>query len=390
MSFIIFGDNFTFPEGNAATNRMLTYAKGFTELGEAVHVICFLSKYNQEPEGEYNKIRYYNAFSYPERSKSIFTRIWRNYLKYYKTFRLVSNINKSDKVIAINCESSVFSTYFFGVFLSKVFRSKFLYECNEHPLRFHQGGLLNRTIGKIKFYLEAHACDGALCISNYLVDFYKAYGVNERKLILMQSTVDTGRFATKLDIPISYKYVGYFGSLSFERDNVDLLIYAFEKIYQKHPDIKLILGGYATNTEFEQIQNLINRLEMAEKISILSYLQRDEVVQYILNAQVLVMVRSKNLESDASYPSKLTEYLSTSIPVISVSVGDVPNYLTDKENAFLIEPGNVDQLADQLDYVLSNYQFALEVGKRGKELTETIFNYKTQCDKLYKFIKSLS
>jgi hypothetical protein len=31
MAIVIFGDNFSFPEGNAATNRIYTYAKGFTE-----------------------------------------------------------------------------------------------------------------------------------------------------------------------------------------------------------------------------------------------------------------------------------------------------------------------------------------------------------------------
>ena len=102
------------------------------------------------------------------------------------------------------------------------------------------------------------------------------------------------------------------------------------------------------------------------------------------------MVRNTNLESEASYPSKLTEYLSTSIPVVSVNVGEISNYLTDRETAFLVEPGNADQLATQLDYVLSNYQFATEVGKRGKELTETVFNYLTQCKRMYAYIKTLT
>jgi hypothetical protein len=39
MSVVIFGDVFTFPEGNAATNRVYTYAKGFIENGIDVHVI---------------------------------------------------------------------------------------------------------------------------------------------------------------------------------------------------------------------------------------------------------------------------------------------------------------------------------------------------------------
>jgi glycosyltransferase involved in cell wall biosynthesis len=206
----------------------------------------------------------------------------------------------------------------------------------------------------------------------------------------MQSTVDTERFAIKKEMNLPYKYIGYFGSLSFERDNLDLLINAFAKITTKHPDIRLTLGGFATETELEEMHHLIQQLQLNDKVNVLKYLPREDVVQHILNAHVLVMVRKKNFESEASFPSKLTEYLSTAIPVISVSIGDINVYLKDKETAFLTEPGNVNQLADQLDYVLSNYQFAAEVGKRGKELTDTLFNYKTQSNKLYHFIKSLN
>ncbi len=389
MSFVIFGDSYTFPEGNAATNRVHSYAKGIHELGMPVHVIGFLNKFNEIPAGEYNGIKFHNPYNQSVRSKSIFIRTWQKFNKCVKTIQVISKINKDHKIIAINSWTSDAFTYFFGVFLAKIFRAKFLIECSEHPLRFHQGNFINKIRGKIKFYLESRVCDGALCISNYLVDFYKSYNVSNSKLLLLPSTVDTERFGKKIEMSFPYQFVGYFGSLSFERDNVDLLVNAFSEVHIKHPQIKLVLGGFATDTELEELHALINKLNLSEKIIILEYLLRDEVVQYILHAQVLVMVRNSNLESEASYPSKLTEYLSTSIPVISVSMGDIPIYITDRENAFLVEPGNVAQLANQLDYVLSNYDYAKEVGKRGKELTETIFNYKTQSARILAFINTL-
>ena len=45
MSVVIIGDMFSFPEGDAATNRVLTFAKGFLENGQKVHVICFGNEY---------------------------------------------------------------------------------------------------------------------------------------------------------------------------------------------------------------------------------------------------------------------------------------------------------------------------------------------------------
>jgi hypothetical protein len=33
MAIVIFGDNFSFPEGDASTNRVYTYARGISENG---------------------------------------------------------------------------------------------------------------------------------------------------------------------------------------------------------------------------------------------------------------------------------------------------------------------------------------------------------------------
>jgi glycosyltransferase involved in cell wall biosynthesis len=115
-------------------------------------------------------------------------------------------------------------------------------------------------------------------------------------------------------------------------------------------------------------------------------LKREEIVNYINQAHILVLVRKNNLKSQASFPSKLTEFLVTANPVVSVNVGEIPDYLTDGENAFLVKPGDSDALAEKLIFVLENYQFAKEVGLRGKELTNTVFNYKFQAKRMLDFI----
>jgi len=101
------------------------------------------------------------------------------------------------------------------------------------------------------------------------------------------------------------------------------------------------------------------------------------------------MVRAKDLKSQASFPSKLTEFLSTSKPVVTVNVGEISDYLTDGVDAFLVEPENSNLLAEKLDFVLGNYELAKNVGLKGKELTNTIFNYNFQAKRMIGFINSL-
>jgi glycosyltransferase involved in cell wall biosynthesis len=389
MSIVIFGDMFSFPEGDAATNRVLTFAKGFKENGLKVHVICFGNVYIEEGNGIFDGIYYYHPFGQATRNKHFIVRRFQKLMKYFKTIALVKKLNDDEKIIAINILTNLFLTHSYTWLLAKIFRTRFIVECSEHPLRHFQVGALKQLSGKVKFFFEARLCDGIYCISRYLIDYHKAHGIKESKLLLVPSTVDPARFEEKGQSPFPFQYVGYFGALTFWRDNVDLLINAFAAICDDHPEMHLVLGGFATDNDRKEIVDLIALLKIGEKVEFLEYMQRDEILNYITHARVLVMVRSNNLEAMASYPSKLTEYVATAKPVITVNVGEISDYYSDGVNAWVVEPENVDALAEKLDYVLNNYETALKVSAKGKELIMTTFNYNFQAKRMIEFVTSL-
>ena len=84
MSIIIFGDSFSFPEGDAATNRVHTYAKGFHENNSAVHVICFANDYDSLEVGFITGIRFYHPFGQRKRNRYLIVRRWQKFIKYFK------------------------------------------------------------------------------------------------------------------------------------------------------------------------------------------------------------------------------------------------------------------------------------------------------------------
>lgn len=390
MNVVIFGDRFSFPEGNAATNRVHTYAKGLIENGINVNVVCFESRYNSAGNGQINQINYYYPFGQIQRNKYFVVRRFYKFLKYVKTIGLLRRLNREDKTIAIYIYTNLLLTHLFSWLLAKMTRSKLIIEGNEHPLRHFQANAFRKTVGLIKFYIEAYFSDGIFCISHYLVDFHKSKGISEKKLFLVPSTVDPARFYQTNQTVAAQSYIGYFGGLTFYRDNVDLLIKAFAQISKKHDEVLLVLGGFCSDEEQKQITGLISELKIKDKVKLLGYIEREEVTRYIVNAKILVMVRSNNLEAKASYPSKLSEFLASSRPVISVNVGEIPLYITDGVNAFLVEPENVEALAAKIEYVIGNYELAKEVGLRGKELTDTIFNYNYQGKRMIEHIQSLN
>ncbi|MBL7935121.1 MAG: glycosyltransferase, partial [Bacteroidia bacterium] len=200
MSIVIFGDIFSFPEGDASTNRVYTYAKGFIENDKKVYVVCFENQYSSEVEGQIDGIKYYHPFGQMKRSRYFLIRRYQKLIKYYNTIRLLKQISRDEKITAINICTNLFITHLFSWILAKMTSSKLIIEGNEHPLRHFQNGFVKKKIGVLKFYIESYLCDGVFCISHYLMDFYKSKGVSAHKLFLVPSTVDPTRFysATKI------------------------------------------------------------------------------------------------------------------------------------------------------------------------------------------------
>jgi glycosyltransferase involved in cell wall biosynthesis len=389
MNYIIFGETFTFPEGSAATNRVHTYAKGFYENGIRVHVICFGNNYNMVAEGTINGINYYNPFGQKKRSNYFVIRRWQKLIKYYKTLALIRKINKNNKIVVIISYTQFLLTQFFAFFLAKYVKSHLIIERGEHPLRF-KGSFLSKIQGEIKPYMDRVLCDGIFCISQYLIDFYNNRGVNEKKLLLVPSTVDTERFNYSYNSPLGYQYIVYCGALTLLKDGVNILVESFARISEKFPEINLVLIGKGDSENEETvIKDLIARLSIDKRVFLLGQLSRNEVPAYLTNAKILALARPKSMIADAGFPSKLTEYLATGIPVVATEVGDIPFYLKDNENAFLSKPDSVDAFAEKLDFVLSNYKYAKDIAKKGKELTNSKFNYKYQAKRIIEFVNAI-
>lgn len=391
MAYVIFGDYFTFPEGTASTNRVYTYAKGFIENGIPVHVICFRNDYLASFNGQTEGINYYHPFGQTKRNRYFVVRRWQKFLKYIKAFNLLKKINEANRIIAIQVYTEDILTQLFSFVLAKTCKTKLLIERSEHPLRNFQSNHLNKFAGNLKVAIETRLYDGIFCISKFLIDFYDKRGFRRERICLVPSTVDTGRFNHHFSPPLTFNYILYVGSLTIQKDGVNILIDSFARISDKYPELRLVLIGEADTLKEEMmLKGLVSSLKIdSERVVFLGKLPRNDIPAYLYNAEILALARPQNIISDAGFPSKLTEYLATGKPVVVTRVGEIPVYLQDNETAFLSEPDNPEAFADKLDFVLSNSAFAQEVGSRGKDLTATVFNYSYQAKRILEFIKSL-
>jgi len=387
-SIIVIGDSFTFPDGNAATNRVYTYARGLNENGVTPYIICFRNDYRQSHTGQADGICYYYPFRQASRSPYFIVRRWHNFLKYFNTVKILNGIKRDHEINAIIAYTVRQQTFLYAWWLSVIFRTSLLLERSEHPMKDNRSRITVMG-GYIKVFIEATLSDGIICISEYLRKFYRSVGAASKKLIVIPSTVDYTRFEGKFASPFGFRYICYCGSLTYTKDGVHILLESFSRITGRHPDLSLVLIGKADTQEDELSLRAISKsLGIDHKVFFTGVLSRDLIPGYLCNAEVLLLARPRSIVADAGFPSKVTEYLSTGKPVVVTRVGEIPVYLTDNINSFLAEPDDIEGFADKMDYVLSNYPSSLKVGLKGKELVVSIFNYRYQSKRIIDFLET--
>ncbi len=76
------------------------------------------------------------------------------------------------------------------------------------------------------------------------------------------------------------------------------------------------------------------------------------------------------------------EAMAYSKPVVAFDAGGVREWLLDGRNGFLVEQGNLDELAKRIVYLLENNEIAQKMGLEGRQMVETQFRRKIHLERL--------
>lgn len=383
-----------FPVGLAASNRIMSYAKGFIENGCKVTILCMMASedpekvYNSDSSGILNGIRYKYTCGTTIRSKHFIIRRFSNLLGILSACLHLLKDRRLSNDDAIIYYSSSTSRALMIYIISRLKKIKFIKEESELPV-----GYFNDMSWFQKFcFLKIHHIlfDGIMVISKKLERYFKEERNLKIPVVIIPMTVDFRRFDIAInDIP--KRYIAYCGSLNNEKDGVDILLKAFALLVSEYKDMMLyLIGESASEKEGTMYKTIIADSGLEDKVLITGRVSRDEVPDLLCRASILAMARPGSLQAEGGFPTKLGEYLATGNPVIATKVGEIPEYFTDGKDIFLAEPGNIQSLYEKMKLVLSDYSMAKKIGANGRFAAEKYFNPIVQAQKIINFIKSFS
>lgn len=344
--------------------RLLAYSRAFMEKGH--QVVMILSSQTPLPE-ELDGIR---IIEIKESKKQILKCYW----------QFIRNIKReytNDSVIFFY-EPQLYSVLF------RAPKYRTISEQTEIPSYGNKVSFLRNVMEHIKLYANRHF-NGVAVISKGLKVYYEGNGIKNVEVVNM--FVDPSRFE-KVNVDTNDKYIAYCGTVSVHKDGVDTLVKAFDVFRKSFPDYKLyLIGDFDLLGSEGIIKGLIDELSLGDSVVLTGRVNADDMPKMLMGAQMLALSRPNNTQSQYGFPTKLGEYLATGKPVVVTKVGEIPLFLHDGENAFMANPDDVNDFANKLIQVASDYPTALKVAQKGKELAYTEFSSKVQSDKLLDFIR---
>jgi glycosyltransferase involved in cell wall biosynthesis len=154
----------------------------------------------------------------------------------------------------------------------------------------------------------------------------------------------------KLHLPLDKKIVLYTGSLYANRgiDNILKLAKLFPQVYF------LVIGG-PEKQKNDYIKSAL--IQKTKNIRFLGYIPHFKVKDYLIAADVLLMIWSKEVKTiNYCSPLKVFEYMASGRIIVGHAFPTIKEVLTDGETAYLTNPDSFDELQMKISLALAqNY-----------------------------------
>lgn len=375
-----------FPQGFAATNRIIAYSTGFLIHHKEVFVICLRKTEkkdginNKEPKGIYRKIPYQYLSKSTVKSASFFGRRLDVILMNCRLFfHSIGRLDRYSLAIFYSTRTSAAIILRITTWLKGC---KFIKEESEYPESYLVEKVkLNAFIFKTLHY---YLFDGLLLISRNLIEYFKNTKNYRKPILHVPMIVDFERFNLK---PVKRKKnIAYCGILNDEKDGTNILLHSFAKANQLHPEYTLSLYGIAASeNDWIRYHQIVSDLNLNNKVIFFGKVDIESIPRYLMEASILVLPRPESMQAHLGFPTKLGEYLATGNPVIVTPVGDIPDYLQDGVSAYFVKPNNVDNLFEKLIEAIEKKDLSEKIGSNGKIVAQKYFNNELQSKDIIDF-----
>jgi len=169
--------------------------------------------------------------------------------------------------------------------------------------------------------------------------------------------IDTGEIRKRFGLH-GEKLVLFVGALE-KRKGVKFLIKAVPKISEEIKNVKVLIVG--NGSEKKNLQNLAHDLNVDNKVFFTGYVTEEELDALYVTADVFVLPSLYE-----TFALVLLEAMAHGKPVVATRIIGTSELVKSGLNGILVEPKNPEMLAEAIIQMLSEKDYAEQLGKNGE------------------------
>jgi phosphatidylinositol alpha-1,6-mannosyltransferase len=151
------------------------------------------------------------------------------------------------------------------------------------------------------------------------------------------------------------------------RKGQDQVIRALPRVIQRVPQAVYLLAGQGGDEP--RLRNLARSLNLHDRCIFTGYISEDELVDHYNLADVYIMPsREIGEKGDVEgFGITFLEAGACGKPVVGGRSGGVPDAVVDGQTGILVDPTDVDQIAEVLSQLLTDEPYARRLGQGGRQ-----------------------
>ena len=209
-----------------------------------------------------------------------------------------------------------------------------------------------------------------IVLSNSWKEFYGTL-TNKNKIDIVYNSVEVPEYVQRNN---NTNVTGLFLGRIGKRKGIYDLIESIKKLKQQELNFKILVAG---DGEIEEAKKVVEQEKLNNYIEILGWIDKEQATNYLKECDFYILP-----SYNEGLPMSVLEAMSYSLPVITTNVGGIPEVVLNNENGILIEPGNIEQLANAINSIVKNAELRNKLGEQAHKTIEENFNIKNFIEKI--------
>jgi glycosyltransferase involved in cell wall biosynthesis len=181
----------------------------------------------------------------------------------------------------------------------------------------------------------------------------------------------------------------YVGGLTEERGILDL-IRAVHEVSKTHNSVKLILVGWFLTEEFrDKCIEYMKSNGLNEMVVIMGGVPHTEIPHIISSAELGAVLLHPIPKFYKNIPTKQFEYMACCKPVVGSNLPPIRSYIVEANCGILVNPIDVKEVADAINFLIEHPIEAKAMGLRGKRAFLDKYNWRNEEPKLLRFYEKI-